>query len=171
MRLAADIVMRCGRIIVIGEEPQFPAIDTTEIAQKELEIVGSRNGSYQEMTEAIRLLENGTVKPHVAAHYPLEEINDGFRLPSRRFVRSRCRSYQGVIYGQTRLSQSHAIPRCRTRGILTTRKEWKLLLRNMFEVSTPERRFAICMGLTHSDAKLRDDNTKLSDLDLEVGND
>jgi D-arabinose 1-dehydrogenase-like Zn-dependent alcohol dehydrogenase len=78
MRLAADAVMRCGRIIVIGEEPQFPAIDTIEIAQKELEIVGSRNGSYQEMTEAIRLLENGTVKPHVAGHYPLEEINDAF---------------------------------------------------------------------------------------------
>ena len=78
MRLAAEVVMRCGRIVVIGEEPQFPAIDTIEIAQKELEIVGSRNGSYQEMTEAIRLLENGTVKPHVAAHYPLEGINDAF---------------------------------------------------------------------------------------------
>jgi len=78
MRMAADAVMRCGRIVVIGEEPQFPAIDTIEIAQKELEIVGSRNGSYQEMAEAIRLLESGTVKPHVAARYPLEEINGAF---------------------------------------------------------------------------------------------
>jgi D-arabinose 1-dehydrogenase-like Zn-dependent alcohol dehydrogenase len=78
MRMAADIVMRCGRIIVIGEEPQFPAIDTTEIAQKELEIVGSRNGTYQDMVEAVRLVESGAVRPHVAARYPLTDINAAF---------------------------------------------------------------------------------------------
>lgn len=78
MRTAADIVMRCGRIIVIGEEPQFPEIDTIEIAQRELEIMGSRNGTYQDMADAIRLLESGTVKPYVAARFPLAEINAAF---------------------------------------------------------------------------------------------
>jgi len=70
--------MRCGRIVVIGEEHDFPEINTTEIAQKELEIIGSRNGTRQDTVEAIRLLEAGIVKPIIAQRFPLEEINEAF---------------------------------------------------------------------------------------------
>jgi len=76
MRDAADYLMRGGRIIVIGEEPQFPQIDTIQIAQRELEIVGSRNGTRQDTVDAIRLVESGVVKPYIAARFPLEQIND-----------------------------------------------------------------------------------------------
>jgi D-arabinose 1-dehydrogenase-like Zn-dependent alcohol dehydrogenase len=75
MRLCANLVMRGGRIVVVGEEREYPRIETTEIAQKELEIVGSRNGTRQDMVEAIRLLETGIVKPFVAGRYALEDIN------------------------------------------------------------------------------------------------
>ena len=75
MRFAADAVMRCGRIVVIGEEPQDPRIDTIEIAQKELEIIGSRNGTAQDMEDAVRWVASGIVRPVVAARYPLEEVN------------------------------------------------------------------------------------------------
>ena len=78
MRTSADCVMRCGRIVVIGEEHDFPEINTTEIAQKELEIIGSRNGTRQDTVEAIRLLEAGIVKPIIAQRFPLEEINEAF---------------------------------------------------------------------------------------------
>jgi propanol-preferring alcohol dehydrogenase len=78
MRQSADFVMRCGRIVVIGEEPQFPEIDTIEIAQRELEIVGSRNGTRQDMQDAIRYIETGALKPYVAARFPLAEINAAF---------------------------------------------------------------------------------------------
>jgi D-arabinose 1-dehydrogenase-like Zn-dependent alcohol dehydrogenase len=78
MRLSADLVMRCGRIVVIGEEPQLPQLDTTEIAQRELEIIGSRNGTRQDMADAIRLVETGFVKPFVAARFPLSDINVAF---------------------------------------------------------------------------------------------
>jgi len=78
MRQSADAVMRCGRIVVIGEEPQFPAIDTIEIAQQELEIIGSRNGARQDMVDAIRLVANGVVKPYVAARFPLAAVNAAF---------------------------------------------------------------------------------------------
>jgi 2-desacetyl-2-hydroxyethyl bacteriochlorophyllide A dehydrogenase len=78
MRLAADAVMRCGRIVVIGEEPQDPRIDTIEIAQKELEIIGSRNGTPRDMEDAVRLVASGAVHPIVAARYPLAEINAAF---------------------------------------------------------------------------------------------
>jgi propanol-preferring alcohol dehydrogenase len=78
MRQSADLVMRCGRIVVIGEEPQFPQIDTTEIAQQELEIIGSRNGTRQDMADAIGYLEAGAVKPYVAARFPLADVNAAF---------------------------------------------------------------------------------------------
>ena len=78
MRDAADYVMRCGRIIVVGEERDYPTINTTEIAQRELEIVGSRNGTRQETLEAIRLLEAGIVSPPIARRFTLDEINTAY---------------------------------------------------------------------------------------------
>lgn len=78
MRQSADFVMRCGRIVVVGEEPQFPHIDTTEIAQQELEIIGSRNGTRQDMKDAIGYIESGAVKPYVAARFPLADVNAAF---------------------------------------------------------------------------------------------
>lgn len=75
MNLAVHLVRRCGRIVIIGEEPQCAPVTSTEIAQRELEIVGSRNGTRQDMAEAIRLLEKGVVKPVVAARFPLDEVN------------------------------------------------------------------------------------------------
>ncbi|HLJ90355.1 MAG TPA: alcohol dehydrogenase catalytic domain-containing protein [Candidatus Angelobacter sp.] len=78
MRESADFVMRCGRIVVIGEEADSPLIDTTEIAQKELEIIGSRNGTQQDLVEGIRLVEAGVIKPPIARRFPLEDINEAF---------------------------------------------------------------------------------------------
>lgn len=75
MKLAARVVRRCGRIVVVGEEPECAPSTTTEIAQGELEIIGSRNGTRQDMVEAIRLLETGVVKPMIAARFPLTEVN------------------------------------------------------------------------------------------------
>ena len=63
MRLAAEMVMTCGRIVVIGEEPGGVPLDTTEIAQRELEIIGSRNGTKDDMAEAVRMVAAGTVRP------------------------------------------------------------------------------------------------------------
>ena len=74
----ADYVMKCGRIVVIGEERDDLSINTTEIAQRELEIIGSRNGTRQDMLEAIGLVEAGIVKPQIARHFPLDEINNAF---------------------------------------------------------------------------------------------
>lgn len=78
MRQSADFVMRCGRIVVIGEERDCPPINTAEIAQQELEIVGSRNGTRQDMVEAVELLSSGLVKPPIARRFPLDEINEAF---------------------------------------------------------------------------------------------
>jgi propanol-preferring alcohol dehydrogenase len=70
--------MRCGRIVVIGEEREDPRIDSIEIAQKELEIIGSRNGTRQDMVDAIRWVESGVITPVIGARFPLSEINKAF---------------------------------------------------------------------------------------------
>ncbi len=80
MRRAGHLAARGGQIIVIGEEPEFPAIETTEIAQRELEIIGSRNGSLQDAVDAVAMLDAGTIRPPIAHRVTLEEINEGLEL-------------------------------------------------------------------------------------------
>jgi propanol-preferring alcohol dehydrogenase len=80
MALAARLVRRGGRIVVIGEEPDFPAIDTITIAQRELQIVGSRNGGLQDASDVLDLMAHGVVRPVVAAEYSLEQINTALDL-------------------------------------------------------------------------------------------
>ncbi len=72
--------MRGGQIIVIGEEPEHPAIDTIQIAQRELEIIGSRNGSRQDAADAIQWMVDGIIRPPIARRLPLDEINEGLAM-------------------------------------------------------------------------------------------
>jgi D-arabinose 1-dehydrogenase-like Zn-dependent alcohol dehydrogenase len=76
---ACCAVMNGGRVVVIGEQGGACSITSTLIAQRELEIVGSRNGTRQDMVEAIRLVASGSVRPPVAALYRLDEINDAIQ--------------------------------------------------------------------------------------------
>ncbi len=78
MRAAASFAAAGGQIIVIGEEPEFPAIDTIQIAQRELEIIGSRNGSRQDGADALAMLAAGTIRPPIVRRVRLEEINEAF---------------------------------------------------------------------------------------------
>jgi D-arabinose 1-dehydrogenase-like Zn-dependent alcohol dehydrogenase len=80
MKAAAGLVRRGGQIIVIGEEAEFPAIDTIQIAQREIRIVGSRNGGLQDARDALDWMARGTIRPHVAATYPLSRINEAFKM-------------------------------------------------------------------------------------------
>jgi propanol-preferring alcohol dehydrogenase len=80
MKFAAAVARRGGRIVVIGEEAEFPSIDTITLAQRELQIVGSRNGGLQDALDALDLLARGVLRPPIAAHFPLEQINDAFDL-------------------------------------------------------------------------------------------
>jgi D-arabinose 1-dehydrogenase-like Zn-dependent alcohol dehydrogenase len=80
MRCAASCAMRGGQIIVIGEEAEFPAIDTIQIAQRELEIIGSRNGGKQDAADALRWMADGIIRPPIAKCLPLDEINAGLQM-------------------------------------------------------------------------------------------
>lgn len=75
MGLAGRIARRQARIVVIGEEPEFPAIDSIALAQRELELVGSRNGSRADAVEALRLMARGTIRPGIARRITLDGLN------------------------------------------------------------------------------------------------
>jgi D-arabinose 1-dehydrogenase-like Zn-dependent alcohol dehydrogenase len=76
MKAAADYTMRGGRIVVIGEEAEFPAIDTVEIAQRELQITGSRNGGRQDAIDALAMMAAGVIRPRIAATFALDDFNE-----------------------------------------------------------------------------------------------
>lgn len=83
MKDSAEYVMSRGQIIVIGEEAEFPEVDTIQIAQRELEIIGSRNGSRQDTVESLSMMAAGIIDPVVSRTFPLQEINQAME-----FVRS-----------------------------------------------------------------------------------
>jgi D-arabinose 1-dehydrogenase-like Zn-dependent alcohol dehydrogenase len=80
MKTAAALVSRGGRIVVIGEEAEFPAIDTILIAQNELQIIGSRNGGMQDAKDALDFMAKGVIKPFIAKRFPLAEINEAMQF-------------------------------------------------------------------------------------------
>jgi propanol-preferring alcohol dehydrogenase len=75
MKTAADYTMRGGRIVVIGEEAEFPAIDTIQIAQRELQITGSRNGGRQDAIDALAMMAAGVIRPRIAEAFALDDFN------------------------------------------------------------------------------------------------
>lgn len=83
MQFAAAVAARGGRIVVIGEEAEHPAIDTITLAQRELQIIGSRNGGLQDARDALDSLARGVLRPPIAAHFPLDRINDAFDFVRR----------------------------------------------------------------------------------------
>ena len=80
MRVAATLARSGGRIVVIGEEPESAPIDTIEIAQRELEIIGSRNGSRQDAADALAMLDAGLLRVPIVRRVPLERINDALDM-------------------------------------------------------------------------------------------
>jgi D-arabinose 1-dehydrogenase-like Zn-dependent alcohol dehydrogenase len=76
MKAAADFAARGGRIVVIGEEADYPAIDTIQIAQRELQIIGSRNGGRQDAIDALAMCATGVIRPHIARSFTLTDFNE-----------------------------------------------------------------------------------------------
>jgi len=75
MRNCGDLLCIRGRLVIVGEEDECPPVNTIQIAQRELEIIGSRNGGIDDAREAIALIADGIVKPHVDRVMSLDRIN------------------------------------------------------------------------------------------------
>jgi propanol-preferring alcohol dehydrogenase len=80
-------VRRAGRLVFVGYTPQLPLpVMPHELVRNELEIVGSRANTKQELQETMDLVARGRVKPIVDRVLPLEQAADGERAMERREV-------------------------------------------------------------------------------------
>jgi len=83
MQAAADYTARGGRIVVIGEEAEYPAIDTIQIAQRELQIIGSRNGGKQDALDALEMMSAGIIRPQIVKVFSLADFNEAMDFVRR----------------------------------------------------------------------------------------
>lgn len=72
-------VKRAGRLVFVGYTPELPmSVMPHELVRNELEIVGSRANSKQELQETMDLVARGRIKPIVDRIFPLTEIEEAF---------------------------------------------------------------------------------------------
>jgi len=76
MTAAAASVRNRGKIVIIGEEPEAPAQTSIEIAQRELQIIGSRNGGLDDARTALQMLATGLISPHIDRRFGFHDINE-----------------------------------------------------------------------------------------------
>ena len=72
-------VKRAGRLVFVGYTPELPmSVMPHELVRNELEIVGSRANTKQELQETMDLVARGRIKPIVDRVFPLAEIEKAF---------------------------------------------------------------------------------------------
>jgi propanol-preferring alcohol dehydrogenase len=72
-------VRRAGRLVFVGYSPGVPlAAMPHELVRNELEIVGSRANTVQELQETMDLVARGRVTPIVDRVMPLADVEDAF---------------------------------------------------------------------------------------------
>jgi len=70
---------RAGRLVFVGYTPQVPmSLLPRELVRSELEIVGSRANTKQELQETMDLVAQGRVKPIVDRLFPLADVEQAF---------------------------------------------------------------------------------------------
>jgi len=73
------ICRRGGKIIIVGYTEQNVPIDLYTLMIQEKEIIGARGSTKRDLIEAVRLVEQGKIKPYVSDTFPLDEINVGLK--------------------------------------------------------------------------------------------
>jgi len=72
-------VKRAGRLVFVGYTPELPmSVMPHELVRNELEIVGSRANTKQELQETMDLVARGRIKPIVDRIFSLTEIEEAF---------------------------------------------------------------------------------------------
>lgn len=70
---------RGGRLVIVGNDPlqrDFQFNPHKAVTFEEVQIIGSHAATRQEMLELLQLVKAGTIKPVVAARYPLSQANE-----------------------------------------------------------------------------------------------
>lgn len=78
-RQGTQIVRKGGRIVAVGYAVGLPfSIDTAGLALGEVEVVGSRYVSRDELGRAIELVGSGQIRTIVDSIRPLDEVNEAY---------------------------------------------------------------------------------------------
>lgn len=68
-----------GRLVILGYEyGQRFYLDPQTLVYNEIEIIGSRSSTRQDLIDVISLVERGRIKPLIAEKIPLEKANEAF---------------------------------------------------------------------------------------------
>ena len=72
---------RGGRLVFVGYDPDIPmSLRPHEMVRNELEVVGSRATTTQELRETMDLVAQGRIRPIVDQVLPLEEVEHAYQL-------------------------------------------------------------------------------------------
>jgi D-arabinose 1-dehydrogenase-like Zn-dependent alcohol dehydrogenase len=70
-----------GRMVIAGFHGGSGFnLDARKVLRRELTVTGSRATSRSELQEAVRLLQQGMVKPVIGVRLPLEDANEGLEM-------------------------------------------------------------------------------------------
>ena len=65
-----------GRIVIVGYTPEQYPLNGKQIAQNELQVIGTRCGRKQDLINTVRLVAEGKTKSIVTDQFPFDQIND-----------------------------------------------------------------------------------------------
>ena len=65
-----------GKLLVVAYLDDVFEVPSIPLFKTELEIIGCRGSSRQDLEEVVRLTGSGKLKPVIGAHYPLEQIGN-----------------------------------------------------------------------------------------------
>jgi len=78
-----------GRVIVVGYLVPAFEVATYHLLANEVEILGSRSVTREEITQVVRLVADGVLTPVIAEHLPLERVNDAYNRLSEGGITGR----------------------------------------------------------------------------------
>ena len=90
--IAAGVDSLCngGRIVIVGYTPESYSLSGKQLAQNELELIGTRCGRKRDLLAAAELSAAGKVKSIVTDTRPLEEVNEALATLRAGEVLGRC---------------------------------------------------------------------------------
>jgi propanol-preferring alcohol dehydrogenase len=81
MTAGLNALRRGGRMVVVGYTPDHLPLPGKQLAQNELEVIGTRAGRRQDLSDCVRLVAQGGLRFSIVRyHFPLERVNEALDL-------------------------------------------------------------------------------------------
>lgn len=76
MHAGFNSLQRGGRMVIVGYTPEHYPVPGKQLAQNELEVIGTRAGRRQDLINALKLMADRQLKSIVRYRYDLEQVNE-----------------------------------------------------------------------------------------------